>query len=123
MTHGGNRQGAGRKKKTSNKLSLKEIWRQVEEDQTQTPLDIMKGIMRKAYAAGMYELALKAALAAAPYLHARVTEAAENARIGMQLEDMTDEQLEELAKRNGRVDQSGVRKGAGTSQGGENKPH
>lgn len=97
---GGYREGSGRKKGSSHKVSLSTVKGIMDKEDFQSPLEIILKIMNQAYESEDYKLALEAAKGAAPYLHARLNEVNANIHQMTNIKDMSDEELQYLINNN-----------------------
>lgn len=93
---GGYREGSGRKKGSTHKVSLSTVQAIIEKEEFQSPLEIILKIMNQAYESEDYKLALEAAKGAAPYLHARLNEVNANIHQMKKITEMTEEELQHL---------------------------
>lgn len=97
---GGYREGSGRKKGSTHKVSLSTVQDIMDKEDFQNPLEIILKIMNKAYENEDYKLALEAAKGAAPYLHARLNEVNANIHQMKKIQDMSDDELQYLINNN-----------------------
>lgn len=97
---GGYREGSGRKKGSTHKVSLSTIQAIIEKEDFQSPLEIILNIMNQAYESEDYKLALEAAKGAAPYLHARLNEVNANIHQMKKIQEMSDDELHYLVNKN-----------------------
>ncbi|CAI3933579.1 hypothetical protein [Commensalibacter papalotli (ex Botero et al. 2024)] len=97
---GGYREGSGRKKGSSHKVSLSTIQEIMQKEDFQSPLEIILNIMNQAYKSEDYKLALEAAKGAAPYLHARLNEVNANIHQMKKIQEMSDDELHYIVSGN-----------------------
>ncbi|CAK7192261.1 hypothetical protein COMNV_00452 [Commensalibacter sp. Nvir] len=73
---GGVRKGSGRKKGSTNKISLKRTLSTLEHKEYKTPLEVLLIVMNQCLTDRDYKLAIEAAKGAAPYVHVKKSEEA-----------------------------------------------
>ncbi|CAI3927313.1 unnamed protein product [Commensalibacter communis] len=97
---GGYREGSGRKKGSTHKVSLSTVQGIMQKEEFQSPLEIILKIMNQAYENEDYKLALEAAKGAAPYMHARLNEVNANIHHMKRIQEMSDDELHYFINKN-----------------------
>lgn len=92
----GYREGSGRKRGASHKVSLSTVQNIMQQENFPSPLEIIMSIMNQAYLNEDYKLALEAAKSAAPYMHARLNEVNATIHKIKKIEETTDDELKYL---------------------------